>query len=104
MDLLVISLLFLLIVYCVLTLVVPYIVSLFSTIYICPLFKPFFLLWSLLKCLLLLRSLVWPLLPGSTLVILCVMSILTAVLISPLFYFFGSTKVYWLRSTILSLC
>src|SRR6266567_4673918 len=86
----------------ILTLVVPCIVFLFFIIYIYPLFEPFLLLWSLLKCLFLLRSLVWPLLPGSTSAILYVVSILTAVLTSSLFCFFGSTKVYWLGSTVLS--
>ncbi len=80
---------------------VPYIMSLFFIIYACSLFKPFFLLWSLFKCLFLLRSLVWPLLPRSILAILCIVSILTVVLISSLFYFFSFTEVYWLRSTIL---
>src|SRR6266700_6282088 len=60
----------------VLTFAVSYIVSLFSIIYICPLFKPFFLLWSLLKCLFLLKFLIWPLLSRSTLVISCILSIL----------------------------
>ena len=39
------------------------IITLFSTVYISSIFKPLLLLWSLLKCLSMLESLIWPLLP-----------------------------------------
>ena len=86
----------------ILTLAVPYIVSLFPTIYIYPLFKPFFLLQSPLKYFFLLRSLVWPLFPGSTLAVLYIMSIFIIALIGSLFSFFSFIKVYQFGSTILS--
>ena len=46
--------------------IAPYIISLLPIIYISSILKLFFLLQSPLKCLSLLKSLVWPLLPRST--------------------------------------
>src|SRR6266704_3365145 len=51
-----------------------YIMPLFLIIYISPILELSFLLWSLLKCLPLLESLVWPLLPRSVLIVLRVVS------------------------------
>src|SRR6266567_4025208 len=57
-----------------LTFITLYIMSLLPIIYISSIFKLFLLLWSPLKCLSLLKSLVWPLLPRFALVFLHVVS------------------------------
>ena len=60
--------------YYTLTSIAFYIISLLPIIFISSLLKLFLLLQSPLKCLYLLESLVWPLLPGSILAFLRVMS------------------------------
>src|SRR6266700_2230156 len=70
--------------------IVLYIVPLLPIIYINPILKLFLLLWSLLKFLSLLKSLVWPLLPKSILIVLYIVSLPTAVSASSLFSFFST--------------
>ena len=80
---------------------VSYIMSLFSIFYTSSFFKPLFLLQSPLKRLLLLRSMVWPLLPCSLTIKTSFSGVLLSFVISLLLGFFGTAKVYQFQSAIL---
>ena len=76
------------------------IIILFSTVYTSSFFKPLLLLWSLLKCLLLLESLVWPLLLQFLSIIIFISGFPWLVSVSTLLGFSCTTKIYWFQSFI----
>ena len=76
------------------------IITLFSTVYTSSISKPLLLLWSLLKCLSLLESLVWPLLLWLLFIGTLTSRFLRLFIVLYTLRFLCSTKIHWFQSSI----
>jgi len=85
-------------------LIVSSIMILFPAVYISSIFEPLLLLWSPLKCLSLLKSLVWPLLLWLLSIRTLTSRFLKPVVTVCMLRFLCTTKIHWFQTFVLLSC